>query len=60
MHNITECFVFQAIKWRKENDIDNRLGGDPDPTLQERFPFYYDGLDKSGRPGNPIEVSSTM
>jgi hypothetical protein len=39
----------KALKWRKENNMDNILNEDM-TAIAHQFPFYIDGHDKEGRP----------
>jgi len=47
--NGAKDMLMKALKWRKENDMDNILNEDWS-AIAHQFPFYMDGYDKEGRP----------
>ena len=46
-------FIEQYLQYRKDHNLDTILLEDMS-ELRKQFPFYIDGYDKDGRPGNLI------
>jgi len=39
-----------SIKWRADNQVDTILGQGVRPDIQQKFPYFLDGVDRKGRP----------
>lgn len=44
-------WICQAIKWRKDNNVDQALLQEVDPFLKENYRWKFMGADWEGRPG---------
>jgi len=49
-------YFIQSMKWRKENQVESILKTGLDPELCKKFPYYLDGHDKQGRPGQSLTI----